>query len=51
MKNFLQLKLLPLPFVKGKWHMKFPTIFDYAFSGFISICMFRTTSNAMQTLE
>ena len=39
------------PFVKGKWHMKIPIYFDYAFSGFISICMFSTTSNAMQTLE
>ena len=39
------------PFVKGKWHMILPTIFDYAFSGFISICMFSTTNYAMQTLD
>ena len=29
---------------------KLPIYLDYAFSGFISICMFRTISYAMQTL-
>ena len=29
----------------------FTYYFDYAFSGFISICMFSTTSNAKQTLD
>ena len=30
-EDFLQLKLLPLLFVKGKWHIhKLPTIFVYA---------------------
>ena len=36
---------------QGKWHIKIPIYFDYAFSGFISIYMFRTISYAMQTLE
>ena len=40
-EDLLQLKLSS-PFVKGKWHMKYLLFLDYAFSGFISICMFRT---------
>ena len=50
------------PFVKGKWHMILPTIFDYAFSGFISIktnfnlCIKQTTlkytlSQARQAIQ
>ena len=39
------------PFCQRQVAHKLPTIFDYAFSGFISICIFRTTSNAMQTLD
>ena len=40
------------PFVKGKWHMKIPTIFDYAWLVVLFLYMHvRTTSYAMQTLD